>query len=124
SDAELAMALARTHYEYAKLGERIWNERDLMAPDEESRAGLADMLTHAGKCTSWRAQAYNLAPENRAYARLLANATMGLGLAQLEQQQLDKQIAHFDEAEELIESSQAMREKLIAVKQDDGAVQA
>src|SRR5690606_17457772 len=56
SDAELAMALARTHYEYAKLGERIWNERDLMAPDEESRAGLADMLTHAGKCTSWRAQ--------------------------------------------------------------------
>jgi tetratricopeptide (TPR) repeat protein len=124
SDAELAMALARTHYEYAKLGERIWNERDLTAPDEEARAGLADMLTHAGKCTTWRAQAHNLAPENRAYARLLANATMGLGLAQLEQQQLDKQVAHFDEAEELIESSQAMREKLIAVKQDDGAVQA
>jgi tetratricopeptide (TPR) repeat protein len=123
-NAELAMALARTHYEYAKLGERIWNERDLTTPAEGARAGLADMLEHAGKCTLWRAQAHDLEPENRVYARLLANATMGLGLARLEQQQFDKQVAHFDEAEKLINSSQAMRHDLIAAQKEDGAVQA
>lgn len=123
TDPQLALALANTHYEYAKLGERLWNERDLANPDEEAQQGLADMLAHADACIHFRTKAHELVPANREYKRLLANATMGLSQAKLEHQQLDKRESSFTEAEQLIESSQAMRKELLAAQQDDAAVQ-
>jgi tetratricopeptide (TPR) repeat protein len=113
------MELGRTHYEYAKLGERIWNERDVLNPGDEAKQGLADMLTHAEACIAWRTKAHELSPRSREYTRLLANATMGWGQAKIEQQQLDHNQTRFSEAEELIKSSQSMRERLLEETADD-----
>lgn len=123
TDPQLALALANTHYEYAKLGERIWNERDPVNPNDEARQGLETMLAHADACIHFRTKAHELVPANREYKRLLANATMGLSQAKLEHQKLDKRESSFSEAEKLIESSQAIRKELLAAEQDDVAVQ-
>jgi tetratricopeptide (TPR) repeat protein len=124
TDAEMCMALADTHYEYAKLGQRLWNERDLEHAGDDAIQGVTDMLDHAAACIKWRTKAHLLAPDNREYTRLLANAQMGLGLAEFEQQQVGNRGTRFVEAEKLIDSSQKMRKGLLAANKDDGEVQA
>jgi hypothetical protein len=113
NDADASLAVALTHNEYAKLGEKLWNERDLQNPSTSSQEGLAMYLQHEKACHDWRTKALELAPDNPETARLLANAKMGLGNAESEQQKSKSSQATFAVADALLEQSQAIRNKLL-----------
>ena len=123
-DAAASLALGQTHYDYAKLGQRMWIEGDSANPSSAAKQGLAMMLNHAAETIAWRGKAHEIDPQNREITRLLANSKMGLALGKVEEQRIRPDAALFQDAEELIIEAQSIRTKLLEVKADDAKVKA
>ena len=123
-DSAALSALGQTHYEYAKLGERIWNAGDSDDPSKDAENGLAMMVEHAAECIAWRTKAYEIDSRDGEIGRLVANAKMGLALGKIEQQRIDPQAPRRNEAEQLLNEAQSLRRKLLEEQPENGKVQA
>lgn len=116
------MQAAQVHRAFAELGKGIWYRGHERNETSVARDGESTWLVQAEQCMLLRQKAHQARPDDTEIHRKYANSLMNFGMAKSQLYLLNREVAYYEEALELLTDAQGNREEMLVNSSDSARI--